>query len=166
MGTDAMVEPIRETASGLRAIVPGLNQTKQILELVTGSTAKFSQVVDTQFVPAREAMGKFEACATKLVATVDRLAKCLAGLEDAGRQHAELSSSLEKVVRQRALPTAELLQRATGTFDDSAHQIAECCHELSETIHKLKIDLQSINFGENVGAPYVSATIKVPTSNN
>ncbi len=157
MGTDAIVEPIRDIASGLRAIVPGFNQTKQILELITGSSAKFSQVVDTQFVPARESMEKFEACATKLVASVDRLTKCLAGLEDAGRQHAELSSLLEKVVRQRALPTAELLQRATGTFDDSAHQIAECCHELSETIHKLKTDLQSFNFTANGDTPFLAA---------
>ena len=44
---------------------------------------------------------------------------------------------LSDVLRRRALPTVEVLQRATGSFEDSVNLLSECTRELSNALDHL-----------------------------
>ena len=65
--------------------------------------------------------------------SVERLADSLNEVSIASKAGQELSD----VIKKRALPTVEVLQRATGSFEDSVNLLAECTRELSSVLDQL-----------------------------
>ena len=65
--------------------------------------------------------------------SVGRLADSLNEVAIASKAGQELSD----VIKKRALPTVEVLQRATGSFEDSVNLLAECTQELSNVLDHL-----------------------------
>ena len=130
IGTESIATPLRETATNLTSAVPGLKNTGHILDLITRASVDFSDVISNQLTPAHQHIEKFERLADKMTDTVNRLAKSLIGIEKIGSS----GIALTELIQNRAMPTAEVLQRATGSFEDSANEISECTRELSDAI--------------------------------
>jgi hypothetical protein len=65
--------------------------------------------------------------------SVKRLAESLDDVAVASQANYRLSD----VINRRALPTVEVLQRATASFEDSVNLLSECTRELSTVLDVL-----------------------------
>ncbi len=133
-GTDGISVPLMKAGDALSAAAPALENTGHILELITQSTVRFSDVIDRDYVPAFEQVHKFETLAEKITLAVDRLTTCLKSADELDKSH----EALTRLIKQRALPTAEVLQRATCIFEDSASEMSESSKELGHAVRHLR----------------------------
>jgi hypothetical protein len=133
----AISAPLKSTAEGLSTMAPHLSNSGEILAVITKATGSFSRVIEQDFVPANKVISELSRASIGLSASVENLNRLLEGLDRIKTDHTATQKALEAVIMTRALPTVEVLQRATGAFEDSAHRIAECSHELSHAITEL-----------------------------
>lgn len=146
-GTESISAPLVKVGEALSAAAPTLANTGHLLELITESSGRFSDVIDKEYVPAFEQVHKFEVLAEKITFAIERLTICVKSVEDLDKSHLDLT----RLIKNRALPTAEVLQRATGIFEDSASEMAESSRELVLAVRHLRKELsragtQSTNF--------------------
>lgn len=146
-GTEEIKAPLKETASFLSAATPGLKDSSEILILMAKAAKDFSETINKTILPGYSSLKLFETHAKAMEIAVVRLSSSLDSItsaSQAGQQFSEL-------IKRRALPTVEVLQRATGSFEDSVNLLSECTRELSNAVDELtkrKGDLPSEDQGE------------------
>lgn len=132
-GTDEIKGPLKETAAYLAAAAPGLQSSSDILAVIGKSAKDFGETVSQTILPSYQNLKLFASLAQEMQVSVGRLADSLNDVAIASKAGQELSD----VIKRRALPTVEVLQRATGSFEDSANLLAECTQELSNVLEHL-----------------------------
>ena len=75
----------------------------------------------------------FDSLAKEMDKSVTRLASSLDSISSASQAGQQFS----ELIKRRALPTVEVLQRATGSFEDSVNLLSECTRELSSVLDEL-----------------------------
>jgi hypothetical protein len=133
VGTEEIRGPLKETAAYLAAAAPGLQKSCDILTVIEKAAQDFGETVSETILPSYQNLKLFESLAQEMKVSVERLAESLNEVSIASRAGQELSD----VIKRRALPTIEVLQRATGSFEDSVNLLAECTQELSSTLELL-----------------------------
>lgn len=132
-GTDEIKGPLKETAAYLAAAAPGLQSSSDILSVIGKAAKDFGETVSQTILPSYQNLKLFESLAQEMQVSVGRLADSLNEVAIASKAGQELSD----VIKKRALPTVEVLQRATGSFEDSVNLLAECTQELSSVLDHL-----------------------------
>lgn len=129
-GTEEIKVPLKATAAYLAAAAPGLQSSSDILSVVGKAAKDFSETVSQTILPSYKNLKLFESLAQDMQVSVGRLSDALNEVSIASKAGQELSD----VIKRRALPTVEVLQRATGSFEDSVNLLAECTRELSSVL--------------------------------
>jgi len=132
-GTDEIKKPLKETAAYLAAAAPGLQSSSDILSVIGKAAKDFGETVSQTILPSYQNLKLFASLAQEMQSSVARLADSLNEVAIASKANHELSDVLKK----RALPTVEVLQRATGSFEDSVNLLSECTRELSSVLDQL-----------------------------
>ncbi len=132
-GTDEIKKPLKETAAYLAAAAPGLQSTSDILSVIGKAAKDFGETVSQTILPSYQNLKLFASLAQEMQSSVVLLADSLNEVAIASKAGHELSDVLKK----RALPTVEVLQRATGSFEDSVNLLSECTRELSNVLDHL-----------------------------
>ncbi|MBM3965391.1 MAG: hypothetical protein FJ308_10075 [Planctomycetes bacterium] len=132
-GTEEIKGPLKETAAYLAAAAPGLQSSSDIISMITSAARDFSETVSNTILPSYQNLKLFDSLAQDMQLSVGRLADSLNEVSIASKAGQELSD----VIKKRALPTVEVLQRATGSFEDSVNLLAECTRELSSVLDQL-----------------------------
>lgn len=132
-GTEEIKGPLKETAAYLAAAAPGLQSSSDILSVITTAAQDFSETVSETILPSYHNLKLFASLAQEMQVSVGRLTESLNEVSIASKAGRDLS----EVINRRALPTIEVLQRATGSFEDSVNLLAECTRELSSVLDLL-----------------------------
>jgi hypothetical protein len=132
-GTDEIKGPLQETAAYLSAAAPSLKSSSDFLLHIGRAAKDFSETVSQSIVPSYQNLKIFESIAKEMQVSVKRLAESLDDVAVASQANYRLSD----VINRRALPTVEVLQRATASFEDSVNLLSECTRELSTVLDVL-----------------------------
>jgi hypothetical protein len=130
IGTESIAAPLRDTAIFLSSVNPGLRDSANILAQITEFATAFNVLVVDQLAPALQSTLVLKDNSAHLEQSLNRLSIILNEIEKACHAGLIFSDLLQK----RALPTVEVLQRATGSFEDSAHILAECTIQLGDSL--------------------------------
>src|SRR5690606_24904073 len=122
-----------ETATYLSAAAPGLQSSSDIISIIGTAAKDFSETVSETILPSYQNLKLFESLAQEMQISVRRLADSLDEVAIASQAGQQLS----ELIKWRALPTVEVLQRATGSFEDSVNLLSECTRELSNVLDGL-----------------------------
>jgi hypothetical protein len=132
-GTQSMRLPLSEMSTFLTEVNPRLKDSSVLLSTISAFASDFKNNIIDPLAPSFQSMRDLENHANQLGESVKLLAESLKEFEKASHAGAIFSDLLQK----RAVPTVEVLQRATGTFEDSANILAESTQELGEVINEL-----------------------------
>jgi methyl-accepting chemotaxis protein len=132
-GTDEIRGPLKETAVYLAAAAPGLQSSSDILSVIGKAAKNFGETVSHTILPSYQNLKLFASLAQEMQVSVGRLAESMNVVAIASKAGQELSD----VIKKRALPTVEVLQRATSSFEDSVNLLSECTRELSNVLDHL-----------------------------
>jgi adenosyl cobinamide kinase/adenosyl cobinamide phosphate guanylyltransferase len=142
-GTVKIHAPLKETTEFLAMTSPALKNSAEILTTVSKAASDFSNVITNEIMPSYKSLREFNGYAGQMEQSVTRLTSVLDRFVDS----AKVSESMAELLQRRALPTVEVLQRATGSFEDSANTLAECTHELGEVLNLLN---RQVTRGSNI----------------
>ena len=132
-GTEGIRGPLKETADCLSAAAPGLKSSSDILLLMGKAARDFSETISHSILPSYSSLKMFDSLAKEMDKSVTRLASSLDSISSASQAGQQFS----ELIKRRALPTVEVLQRATGSFEDSVNLLSECTRELSSVLDEL-----------------------------
>lgn len=133
----AIAEPMQLTASRLSNIgEASANSAAATTEL--GRVAlMLKQFVETTAQPAKSTFEDLQRMSSELRQAYAGIGSVLESLKNSGADQMESQQVFLHLIKRRALPAVEVLQRATGTFEDSAQSIADSSEQLAEVLAML-----------------------------
>lgn len=143
VNADALFKPISAAATALADLPSLLTNTARIAEALGRTASGVDSFVETKLEPANQSITNMAGFAEKLQQCAVELNSRLVALSSFSEQCERSNAILFKLIDTRALPTAEVLQRATGVFEDSSHRIADCCEELEAAVQVISKSLPS-----------------------
>lgn len=157
-----MQELVEQSSETINRFVQGLNQSAtSISEPMLLTVSKLTQMgdvseksskatqelirvamllktfVETTAQPAKDTFEQLQRMSTEISHSYAGLATILEKLSASGADQMESQQIFLQLIKRRALPAVEVLQRATGTFEDSAQSIAESSEQLAEILKRL-----------------------------
>jgi methyl-accepting chemotaxis protein len=133
-GTTGIASPLECIKDQLNALIPVINETEQIIDRFQQLSEKIGSAVEQTLNPTMSQLESFRAFSDKMSDVMLKVSDQLKALEAAK----DANDAFADLIKKRALPTADSLLRATGSFEDATHEIAESSRELAETISLLR----------------------------
>ncbi len=138
-----LAAPLSATGNALASLKPSLESSVSTLDSMAKLVQVFSNILEQDFRPAGVVINELSGCSEKLQRACVDLEGTISALSKAAALNSDVHSSLDLAIRGRAVPTVEVLQRATGSFEDAAHRLSECSEGLQMAIQPLLTSVSS-----------------------
>jgi hypothetical protein len=134
---NSISEPILLTASRLSQVGDASERSAQAANELTRVSLLLKQFIETTSQPAKDTFEQLKRMSTEIGEAYAGVGALLEKLDAAGSEQVEAQQIFLHLIKRRALPAVEVLQRATGTFEDSAISISESSEQLAEILERL-----------------------------
>ncbi len=147
-----LAEPLGAVGTILKGFTPVMERSTSALDEFTKLSEAYSHMVHDELTPAKRSMEDLASSARGLSQLIAALRELMGHLEISTSQSLEINKSLDFTLRARATPTVEVLQRATGTFEDASHRLADCAEGLQLSVQNLLSSMSRVSRPEKPNA--------------
>lgn len=144
--TDAL-DPLRRSATLIRNLLSVIEKSDSTVEHISSTVTSFHSAIEHQLIPSSTqylaTLGDLRALSTRLQSSLTEIERAVTNVADSSEGQQQIGRDLASLIRDHVLPTVNVLQRATSTFDSSAQVLSEVSDDLRESTERIRLAVES-----------------------